>query len=58
MEMFIDHYKEKNNKQSVKQREQIKKDNDKSQEILNDFGIGDGELDDIFDIIAKEHPEI
>ena len=58
MEMFIDHYKEENNKQSKKQRSQIKKDSEKSREILNDFGLGDGDIDNIFDIIAEEHPEI
>ena len=58
MEMFIDNYKEKTDRQSKKQRDQIKKDSDKSQEILNDFGLGDGDIDNIFDIIAEEHPEI
>jgi predicted PolB exonuclease-like 3'-5' exonuclease len=58
MESFLDDYKEKNNKQSKKQREQIKKDIEKSEELLNDFGLGDGDIDSIFDIIAKEHPEI
>ena len=58
MEMFIDHYKEANNRHSKKQRDQIKKDSGKSQEILNDFGLGDGDIDNIFDIIAEEHPEI
>jgi len=58
MEMFLDDYKDKNNKQSKKQRTQIKKDIEKSEELLNDFGLGDGDIDSIFDIIAKEHPEI
>ena len=58
MEMFIDHYKEDNNKQSKAQRAKIKKDKEKSEELLNDFGLGDGDIDNIFDIIAKEHPEI
>ena len=39
MELFIEHYKEKNGKQSKKQRSQIKKDSEKSEELLNDFGI-------------------
>lgn len=58
MEMFIDHYKEENNKQSKAQRAKIKKDQNKSKELLDDLGLGDGEIDNIFDIIAKEHPEI
>ncbi len=58
MEMFLDHYKQENKKQSKQQRTKIIKDQEKSQELLNDFGLGDGDIDDIFDIIAKEHPEI
>tara|TARA_R110001583_G_scaffold109067_1_gene257740 strand:+ start:291 stop:623 length:333 start_codon:yes stop_codon:yes gene_type:complete len=58
IEMFIDDYKDKNGTQSKKQREQIKSESEKSREILKDFGIGEGEIDDIFDIIAEEHPEI
>ena len=58
MEMFIDNYKEENNKQSKAQRAKIKKDQEKSKELLDQFGLGDGDIDDIFDIIAKEHPEI
>ena len=58
MEMFISDYKEQNGKQSKAQRAKIKKELEQSEEILNDFGIGDGEIDNIFDIIAKEHPEI
>jgi len=58
MEMFIEHYKEATGKQSKAQCTKIKKDQDKSGELLKDFGLGDGEIDDIFDLIAKEHPEI
>ncbi len=58
MEMFIDHYKEANGKQSKAQRNKIKKDQEKSEELLRDLGLGDGDIDDIFDLIAKEHPEI
>tara|TARA_B100001250_G_scaffold341379_1_gene309333 strand:- start:268 stop:600 length:333 start_codon:yes stop_codon:yes gene_type:complete len=58
MEMFIDHYKEENGKQSKAQRAKIKKDQEKSEELLKDFGLGDGDIDNIFDIIAEEHPEI
>ena len=58
MELFIEHYKEENGKQSKAQRSQIKKDQEKSEDLLNDFGLGDGDIDDIFDLIAEEHPEI
>ena len=52
------HYKEETGKQSKAQRVKIAKETEKSEQILKDFGFGDGEIDNIFDIIAKEHPEI
>ena len=51
-------YKEENGKQSKAQRSKIKKDQENSGELLKDFGLGDGDIDDIFDLIAEEHPEI
>ncbi len=35
-----------------------KKDDDKAEDLLSQFGIKDGELENIFDIIAKEHPDL
>ena len=58
MEMFIDHYKEETGKQSKKQRSKIQKDQQEGEDLLDTFGLGDGDIDNIFDIIAKEHPEI
>jgi|TARA_R110002012_G_scaffold314027_1_gene526320 hypothetical protein len=58
MDLFIQHYKEENGKQSKAQRKKMSKELEKSEDILNDFGLGDGDIDNIFDIIAEEHPEI
>ena len=58
MDMFIQHYKEENGKQSKAQRKKMSKEVEESKDILNDFGLGDGDIDSIFDIIAEEHPEI
>ena len=58
MEMFVDQYKEENGKQSKKQRAKIKKDQEESQGLLDSLGFADGDIESIFDIIAKEHPEI
>jgi len=38
-----------------KKSEKLKK---AGSELAAKFGINDGELDDIFDVIAKEHPEL
>ena len=43
---------------SKAQRKKMSKELEESKNILNDFGLGDGDIDDIFDIIAEEHPEI
>ena len=58
MDMFIQYYKEENGKQSKAQRKKMSKELEESKNILNDFGLGDGDINDIFDIIAEEHPEI
>jgi len=58
MDLFIQHYKEENGKQSKEQRKKMSKELEQSNSILNDFGLGDGDIDSIFDIIAEEHPEI
>ena len=58
MDLFIQHYKEENSKQSKAQRKKMSKELEQSNDILNDFGLGDGDIDNIFDIIADEHPEI
>ena len=58
MDLFIQHYKEENGKQSKAQRKKMSKEVEESADILNDFGLGDGDIDNIFDIIAEEHPEI
>ena len=31
---------------------------EQGKEIADKFGINDGEIEDIFDVIAKEHPEL
>ena len=36
----------------------INKDNEKAEDLLSQFGIKDKELENIFDLIAKEHPDL
>ena len=55
---FLDKYKEKNNLQSKRNRKYINDDNNKSDELLSQFGIRDKELEDIFDLIAEQHPDL
>ena len=55
---FIKKYKESNNKQSKKAIKLIDKDIQKGESLMQQFGIGDGELEDIFDLIENNHPNL
>jgi hypothetical protein len=55
---FIDHYKETSEKHSKRNRDIIKKDRQKGEALLEEFGIGDDDIQNLFDLIADQHPEI
>ena len=55
---FINKYKTTNKTQSKKAIKNNKKDIDKGTQKMEQFGIVDGELEDIFDLIASEHPDL
>ena len=55
---YINKYKETNQTQSKRNLKYVSKDYEKANELLGQFGIGDSELEDIFDIIAEDHPDL
>ena len=55
---FIKKYKEANKSQSKKTIKMIDSDLKKGDSLLNQYGIGDGELEDIFDLIENDHPNL
>jgi len=55
---FIKNYKSDNKIQSKRNMEYIDKDYEKADELLGQFGIADNELEDIFDLIAEQHPDL
>ena len=55
---FIDKYKTTTKTQSKKAIKNTKKDIDTGAKIMEQFGFFDGELEDIFDLIATEHPDL
>jgi len=55
---FIDHYKETSEKHSKRNNNIIKKDRQKGEALLEEFGIGDEDIQSLFDLIADQHPEI
>jgi len=55
---YLESYKRKKGKHSKKSLTTISKDREKGEDLLEQFGIKDSELENIFDLIAKEHPEL
>ena len=55
---YIKRYKLENKKQSKKNIKKIDEDMKEGQELMEKFGIADGELEDIFDLIASQHPNL
>ena len=55
---FIDKYKTTNKTQSKQAIKKTKKDLETGAKKLEHFGFFDGEIEDIFDLIAIEHPDL
>ena len=55
---FINQYKEDKKIQSKRNIKIIMKDYEKARDLLSQFGIEKQDLEDIFDVIAKEHPDL
>ena len=41
-----------------KARSRIRSERSQGEDLVSKLGLGDDEIDNIFDIIAKEHPEL
>lgn len=55
---YIKNYKEEKKIQSKRNIKIIMKDNETAEEMMAQFGIEKQDLEDIFDVIAKEHPDL
>ena len=51
---FISNYKEKNNKQSKRQRKIIKKENESAKKLKNTFALDKKDIESIFDLLEEE----
>jgi len=58
MEQFMDHYRETSEKFSKKAAKKAKKDREDSNKIMDDLGLDLDDIENIFDIIEEDHPEI
>jgi len=55
---FVDSYRENKAIQSAAKRKGSKKLRDKSKETVDEFGLNENQIQNIFDIMEKEHPEL
>ncbi len=55
---YIKRYKEDNKKMSKRNVKYQLKDDQVASDLLGQFGIGDDELENIFDVIAKSNPDL
>tara|TARA_Y100000114_G_C11731600_1_gene313905 strand:- start:29 stop:355 length:327 start_codon:yes stop_codon:yes gene_type:complete len=55
---FIQRYKTENKKMSKRNMKYQLKDDEIADDLLGQFGIGDDELENIFDVIAKNNPDL
>jgi hypothetical protein len=54
IQSYIDEIKPQNKKKKAKSK-QLR---DKGKQMMEDFGLKDGEIENIFDLIEEEHPEL
>jgi hypothetical protein len=55
---FIRRYKDENNIGRKRDAKITNKEDEQAYELMSKFGIKNDELEDIFDLIAEEHPEL
>lgn len=55
---YIARYKESNKKMSKRNMKYQSEDLEMADDLLGQFGIGDEELENIFDVIAKSNPDL
>jgi len=58
MLLFIQSYKETSEKHSKRNTSITNKDAEVGDSILEDLGIGEEDIESLFDFIAEQHPEI
>lgn len=55
---FVERLKEKDNLQSKNKSTKVKKLEEAGKQNKNKFGLNDNDIQDIFDILEKEHPDL
>jgi hypothetical protein len=57
-ERILDYIEEVNKKKSAPRTEKTKKLRTAGKEAMNDLALNDGEIKNIFDLLAEEHPDL
>jgi polygalacturonase len=55
---YVQDYKASKDIQNKVKRKKIQKDIESGDNLLAKFGLGDDDLENIFDLIAEEHPDL
>jgi len=55
---FIDRVKEETGSKSKNKSTKVKKLEEKGKQIKTKFGLNEGEIENIFDLLEKEHPDL
>jgi hypothetical protein len=55
---FVERLKEKDNLQSKNKSTKVKKLEEAGKQNKNKFGLNDGDIQNIFDVLEKEHPDL
>jgi len=55
---FVERLKEKDNLQSKNKSTKVKKLEEMGSQNKNKFGLNDGDIQNIFDMLEKEHPDL
>ena len=55
---LVNNYKEKNKRQNAERRKNAQKSLEKGRDVKTKFALGDDEIENIFDLLEQEHPEL
>ena len=58
MSKFIEEYRIKSENHSKRNINIQTKDSKKGKDLLNDFGLSEDDIEDLFDLISEQYPEI
>jgi formiminotetrahydrofolate cyclodeaminase len=55
---LVNNYKEKHKRQNAERRKKVQKSLEKGRDVKTKFALDDNEIENIFDLLEQEHPEL